>query len=859
VTPDRWQRVKDVFSAACERDESERSRYLDEACAGDAQLRAEVASLLDAHDQADAVVDRPAAAYVSGGEVFASSDRWIGQRIGAYEIVALIGHGGMGEVYRARRVDAQYDKEVAIKLVPAGYHRDFVLQRLRAERQILANLDHPDIARLIDGGATDDGLPYLVMELVAGEPLDRYCEQRKLAVRERLQLFRDVCAAVSYAHQRLVVHRDLKPSNILVTAEGRVKLLDFGIAKLLQPAATDTGAAPTVTLMQALTPGFASPEQILGGTITTASDVYSLGVVLYLLLTGRSPYRTALDSAQDAIREVCDNDSPPPSSHVSLDRDLDAIALRALRKEPDKRYRSVDELSDDVRRHLDGLPVLARGDQFSYRAGKFARRHKIEIVAAGVLAVTLLGGVFVSLREARIAEQQRMLAEQQSARAERHFSSVRKLADTFVFQVHDAIKDLPGSTAARELLVTTALEYLNTLAAEAGNDRELQQDLAAAYEKVGDIQGQAYGQANVGAPRLALDSYAKAIALLEPIVAADPGNISARSSLAQGYLRRSRLLFVLGEAEQAVAASKNAVAAFEALAQAQPDSATRADLADAYSSHAYTMDEAGNIPGGQNDAGVVYARKAVTILEDLARERPDDLGLAYKLAKAYSSLAITVLGDVPRPQTMQESLAFHRKALQVDSRLVAATSGANSKYVRGLLLDRMNVALILNEMADYRGAVENARAAQPLLTGLRTDANNTQVRVDSANLAWPLGRGLLELGELDAARKVFEQHAAVLAGLAAESDTLKVQYLRGTMAYGLAEVHSRLASAPAADSAGRLKRLRLASGLYAEAIAHFERVTASVTLDHMDRRPVEGATAGLARSKAEIAKLETRT
>jgi len=856
VTPDRWQRVKDVFSAACELDASERNRYLDETCAGDAALRAEVVSLLDAHNQTDAVIDRPAAAYVGGGEVFAGSDRRIGQRIGAYEIVALIGHGGMGEVYRARRVDAQYDKEVAIKLVPAGYHRDFVLQRLRAERQILANLDHPDIARLIDGGATDEGLPYLVMELVAGEPLDRYCEQRKLTMRERLQLFRDVCSAVSYAHQRLVVHRDLKPGNILVTAEGRVKLLDFGIAKLLQPSANDTGAAPTITLMQALTPGFASPEQILGGTITTASDVYSLGVVLYLLLTGRSPYRTSLDSAQDAIREVCDNDPPPPSSHLSLDRDLDAITLRALRKEPDKRYRSVDELSEDVRRHLEGLPVLARGDQFSYRAGKFVRRHRIEIIAAGVLAVTLLGGVFASLREARIAEQQRVVAEQQSERAERHFSSVRKLADTFVFQVHDAIKDLPGSTAARELLVTTALEYLNTLAAEAGNDRELQQDLAAAYEKVGDIQGQAYGQANVGAPRLALDSYAKAIALLEPIVAADPGNIGARSSLAQGYLRRSRLLFVLGEPEQAVVASQSAVSAYEALAQAQPDIVMRASLADAYSSHAYTVDEAGNIPGGQNDAGVVYARKAVAILEDLARERPDDVNLAYKLAKAYSSLAITVLGDVPRPETMQESLEFHRKALAVDARLVASSSGMNSKYVRALVLDRMNVALILNEMADYRGAVENARAAQPLLARLRTDANNTQVRVDSANLAWPLGRGLLELGELEEARKVFEQHAAVLAELAAESDTLKVQYLRGTMAYGLAEVHARLASTAAGGANGRLKHLRLASDLYSEAITHFERVTASVTLDHMDRHPVEASISGLARSKAEIEKLQ---
>jgi tRNA A-37 threonylcarbamoyl transferase component Bud32/tetratricopeptide (TPR) repeat protein len=857
MTPDRWQRVKDVFSAASALDEPQRARYLDEACAGNAELRAEVASLLDAHNHADAIVDRPAAAYVHSSALFTGVDRRIGQRVGPYEIVALIGHGGMGEVYRARRVDAQYEKEVAIKLVPGGYQRDFVLQRLRAERQILANLDHPDIARLIDGGATDDGLPYLVMELVEGEPLDHYCKAHDLSVRERLQLFRDVCAAVSYAHQRLVVHRDLKPSNILVTADGRVKLLDFGIAKLLVPGTSETGAAPTVTLMQALTPGFASPEQILGDTITTASDVYSLGVVLYQLLTDRSPYRSALDSAHDAIREVCETDAEPPSAHVAhLDRDLDAITLRALRKEPDKRYRSVDLFSEDIHRHLDGLPVTARGDQFSYRAGKFVRRHKIEIVAAGVLVVTLLGGVFASLREARIAEQQRVLAEQHSARAERHFSSVRKLADTFVFQVHDAIKDLPGSTAARELLVTTALEYLNTLAAEAGNDRELQQDLAAAYEKVADIQGQAYGPANTGAPRRALDSYAKAIALLEPIVAADPDNTVARSALAGGYLRRSRLLFLLGDSAHAVVASRSAVSEFEALVQAQPDSATRAGLADAYSSHALTIDEAGNIEGGQNDAGVVYARKAVATLEDLARERPDDVDLAYKLAKAYSMLAITVPGDVPRPETLQESLEFHRKALAIDERLVGAMPGANAKYTRALLLDRMNLALILNEMADYRGAVENARAGQPLLASLRTDANNTQVRVDSANLAWPLGHALLALGEISEARKVFEQYANVLAQLAAESDTLKVQYLRGAMAYGLAEVHSRLASGAGTDRAGRLKHWRSASTLYAEAIAHFDRVTAGVTLDHMDRRPVEGAITGLARSKAEIARLE---
>ena len=859
MTPDRWQRVKDVFSAASALDEPQRARYLDEACADDAELRAEVASLLDAHNHADAIVDRPAAAYVHSSALFAGVDRRIGQRVGPYEIVALIGHGGMGEVYRARRVDAQYDKEVAIKLVPGGYQRDFVLQRLRAERQILANLDHPDIARLIDGGATDEGLPYLVMELVEGEPLDRYCKERNLSVRERLQLFRDVCAAVSYAHQRLVVHRDLKPSNILVTADGRVKLLDFGIAKLLVPGTSETGAAPTVTAHAGAHAGICESRSRFSATPSppraTCTRWASCSICCSptaALIEQRSTPRTTR-SAKSA-RPI----PQPPSAHAAqLDRDLDAITLRALRKEPDKRYRSVDLLSEDIHRHLDGLPVTARGDQFSYRAGKFVRRHKIEIVAAGVLAVTLLGGVFASLREARIAEQQRVLAEQQSARAERHFSSVRKLADTFVFQVHDAIKDLPGSTAARELLVTTALEYLNTLAAEAGNDRELQQDLAAAYEKVADIQGQAYGPANTGAPRRALDSYAKAIALLEPIVAADPDNTVARSALAGGYLRRSRLLFLLGDSAQAVVASRSAVSEFEALVQAQPDSATRAGLADAYSSHALTIDEAGNIEGGQNDAGVVYARKAVATLEDLARERPDDVDLAYKLAKAYSMLAITVPGDVPRPETLQESLEFHRKALAVDERLVGATPGANAKYTRALLLDRMNVALILNEMADYRGAVENARAGQPLLASLRTDANNTQVRVDSANLAWPLGYGLLALGEISEARKVFEQYANVLAQLAAESDTLKVQYLRGAMAYGLAEVHSRLASGAGTDPAGRLKHWRSASTRYAEAIAHFDRVTAGVTLDHMDRRPVEGAITGLARSKAEIAKLKS--
>ena len=447
-------------------------------------------------------------------------------------------------------------------------------------------------------------------------------------------LFRDVCSAVSYAHQHLVVHRDLKPGNILVTTEGTAKLLDFGIAKLLQTATPDHGAAPTVTLMPALTPGYSSPEQILGKQITTASDVYSLGVVLYLLLTGRSPYRTAINSAQDAIREVCETEPQRPStataapnvaSRERLDRDLDAIVLMALRKEPERRYASVELLSEDIRRHLDGLPVSAQGDRPGYRARKFLRRHRFETAAALLLALTLVGATIVSLREARIARQQERLAESERERAERHFASVRGLANAFMFRVHDAIKDLPGSTDARELLVSTSLEYLNTLATEASSDPELQLELAAAYQKVGDIQGRA-NQASKGQPRAALEVYSKSNGLLEPIVAADPLHLGARRMLAENHGRQSRLLLGLGDAKNGTDASRRAVEIFESLAEAQPDAATRRALSSAYRMHGQNLASTG-APKGPVAA---YARKSLEIMEDLSRQDPDDRELGKR-------------------------------------------------------------------------------------------------------------------------------------------------------------------------------------------------------------------------------------
>jgi len=312
MNAERWQRVREILDGAISRSPADQVAYISEACASDAELLAEVESLLRSHDEADddfllsPVVDLRGLA----GEENRRPGQ-IGCRIGVYRIVEEIGHGGMGEVYRAVRADGQYEKEVALKLVRVGMDIEFLRERFRHERQILASLDHPNIARLYDGGTTEDGIPYLVMELVEGTPIDRYCQEQDLDIPERLTLFNQVCAAVQYAHQRLVIHRDIKPGNILVTADGVPKLLDFGIAKILDPA---DGAETTI--LHPMTPDYASPEQIRGETITTATDIYSLGIVLYRLLTGKSPYPETTRTPHEFARIVCEAEPTRPSTAV---------------------------------------------------------------------------------------------------------------------------------------------------------------------------------------------------------------------------------------------------------------------------------------------------------------------------------------------------------------------------------------------------------------------------------------------------------------------------------------------------------------------------------------------------------------
>ena len=392
---------------------AERAAFFTAHCGDDAALRAEVEALLAADTASGGRADGFITGIIDQAVLDAPSptDSRIGRQVGPYRLVAELGHGGMGTVYRAERADSAYRASVAIKFVRGSLASPDAERRFRSERQILADLAHPNIARLIDGGTADDGTPFLVMDVVEGEAIDRYCDHRGLVLRERLELFRTVCAAVQYAHQALVIHRDLKPSNILVTADGTPKLLDFGIAKLLD--AESDAAGDTGTLARALTPTYASPEHMRGARVTVATDVYSLGVVLYKLLTGRLPFDVPLGASPgDIERLVCDTEPTRPSAaDARLAGDLDAIVLKALRKEPELRYPSVGELSEDVRRYLAREPVTAARGTTAYRISKFARRNARRLSIAGGMLVVVVGIVgYYTVRVARARDGARLEA-----------------------------------------------------------------------------------------------------------------------------------------------------------------------------------------------------------------------------------------------------------------------------------------------------------------------------------------------------------------------------------------------------------------------------------------------------------------
>ena len=447
MNAERWRRIDQVVDAALATEPSSWPALLDRLCQGDPELRSDVDRLLAQLEHVNGFLESPPAAVAAaliGEKEAAEAGRQQGRRIGAFEIIREIGRGGMARVFLARRADGQFEQHVAVKLLRPGLDSDADHERFRVERQILASLDHPHVARLFDGGVTDEGQPYLVLEHVDGRPINAYCDAESVDLRHRLELFLTVCDATQYAHQRLIVHRDLKPSNILVTADGRVKLLDFGLAKLLEPDV----ALATRTRQPWMTPEYAAPEQVLGEPVTTLTDVYQLGMVLYQLLAGRLPFGGNGDSLHRLEAAVLHDEPPPPSGFVaSLRGDLDAIVLKAISKEPGQRYASVDELAQDIRRHLSSHPVHARRASFGYRARRLVRRRRMETLAVASITLTLIGAAAFSTVQAR-----RAIAERDRAEAESHESEAVTSYLLSLFEASDPDKATAESLTARDLL-----------------------------------------------------------------------------------------------------------------------------------------------------------------------------------------------------------------------------------------------------------------------------------------------------------------------------------------------------------------------------------------------------------------------
>ncbi len=500
ASPNSWSELKALFFELSDMLPAEREVRLRTVANADAALAADLRSLLAAHDVSDAQFNDVLPQSLGFLEARREAPTLVGREVGHYLVTRLVGRGGMGAIYEAHRADDEFRKRVAIKTIWRGAESDVVLHRFRTERQILASLQHPHIAALLDGGVTSDGLPYFVMEFVDGAGIDHYCASHRLGVADRVRLVREVCDAVQYAHQNLVVHRDIKPGNVLVTPDGVPKLLDFGIAKLI---GTDGAGGHTLTEagLRPFTITYASPEQLRGQAVSTATDVYSLGVLLFELLTGRPPFAASGGTSHELMREITEQDPPrlsgacdatamstyPDPSRVSreLTGDLDAIVQMALRKEPERRYQSAEQLSLDLRRYLEHQPVVAGPDTWSYRAAKFTRRHRTTVVAAGLLAVSLIGGTVATWRQARAAAQERDHAQAEARRADAERDKAQQVTAFLQRTLGSADPSQLGRDVTLREVLDSASVSLTSLASQPSVEGELRRVLGDTYFSLG--------------------------------------------------------------------------------------------------------------------------------------------------------------------------------------------------------------------------------------------------------------------------------------------------------------------------------------------------------------------------------------
>lgn len=831
------EKLKEIFHSARELQTSEREVFLTDACGTNEQLRREIEALLESDQAADDFIADPPARLVTAAFAGLHDPSDAGRMIGQYQLTECVGSGGMGAVYLAHRADRQFEMQVAIKLIKRGMDTDSVLRRFQHERQILASLEHPNIARLLDGGTTEDGVPYFVMEYIKGDRIDSYVEEHGLSISERLELFRQVCGAVSYAHQRLVVHRDLKPSNILVTPAGIPKLLDFGIAKIIQPN-DSAEPLPTITAVPIMTPEYASPEQIEGAPATTLSDVYSLGAVLYELLAGRPPYRLKNRSPQEIGKAISTASIEKPSAVVirsedarPLRGDLDNVVLMAMRKETARRYRSVEQFSEDIRRHLAGRPVIARADTVSYRASKFMRRNKVALSAALLILLTLVGGIIATTWQA-----QRARAEQ--ARAERRFKEVRKLANSVLFDYHDAIKDLPGATKVRERLVKDALNYLDSLASEAQGDPELQRELAAAYERVGDVRGGEVS-GSLGDIPGARESYAKALNIREALVAMNPHDVQARRDCASSHQKIGYLLLETGEASIGLEHLRKAMAVYLELTREQPaNDDLQLELVDTCNKLGQALRQRGDLAGA-----LEQYRAALTIGETLVASHPRDQRYRRALWTSHERIAMVfwlqndgagaieankralalgealiaddplnadyrrglVLnyedgGDYRRLSDPRGALEYFRKAVALDEELLA-TDPANALTRKALGYQHKRIADFLADMKENAQALLYFRNALETYQKVVTDAPTDLISQFSvASCRAGIAAMQARVGEVDSARQECDKAIALLGEITEDATNARQRYNRAQAYEYLGHAYLALAASPKASA-----------------------------------------------------------
>jgi tetratricopeptide (TPR) repeat protein len=822
MNSERWSQIEGLFLQAVEMEPGARERFLQESCKDDAELRREVDTLLACDVPGGPLLDNE---YLANAAL-AVNDVTIeveGRRIGPYRVVREIGRGGMGSVLLAIRDDDHYRKAVAIKLLKRGMDTDSMLARFRRERQILANLEHPFIASLLDGGATDDGLPYFVMEYVDGLPITTYCTSKNLSTRARLELFRLVCEAVQYAHQNLVIHCDLKPGNILVTKEGIPKLLDFGIAKMLTSSLGEKTAV-TGRELRMLTPEYASPEQVMGLPSNTAVDVYSLGTVLYEVLTGKRAHNFDVVPISEIEKMICEAEAIRPSQAApdkrrELSGDLDNIVATAMHKDPQRRYSSVAQMSEDIRRHCEGLPILAQEDRWGYRAGKFIKRHRLGVLAASLVAASLVIGIVATTYQAR--------------RADRRFQLVREIGMSVLSDLHPQVEKLPGSTAAQLSMIQTVARYLDALADDTHGDASLDFEVATAYYRVAGLEGHPT-KANLGQTPIAREHYLKALSIFERLAQQSAMRAKATVEVIETHLELTGVCAALGDpagsnahlqkakeiAEDAIAGGmdirmttqvrlfsllsgaatqrgdftmgqKYGRRAAEASEQWVSRERTTPSIEALRSTYVNLGESLAN--GGNSREAREYYERALKISEELAQREDVSFGSKFALSGLHHMYG-DILGapDDPNMGEPAAALAHYRTAARINETISKIDPG-NVSARRNLAGSHRRIGLMLLE-SDPRASLEHYRKAVALSTPIsEADPSNIQYRSALADGLFGEGAALhfnkRHREAVEVLRRVIEMQRSI-----EQVDPNRVWFLRTTSRAFLYSGHALLAA-----------------------------------------------------------------